>query len=75
MSRMQCFFAQKCPQNAGNAVLETQISKLDFKPIYFAQKCPQNARNAVLETKISKNFRRMPPDPPPIVSSLWPPPH
>ena len=31
------YFAQKCPQNAGNAVPETQISKWDFKPIYFAQ--------------------------------------
>ena len=47
-------FAQKCPQNAGNAVLETQISKWDFKLIYFAQKCPQNAANAVLETQTSK---------------------
>ena len=53
-----------CPQNAGNAVLETQISKWDFKPIYFAQKCPQNTGNAVSETQISKNFRGgTPPDP------------
>ena len=50
------YFAQKCPQNAGSAVSETQISKWDFKPIYFAQKCPQNAGNAVSETQIS-NFR------------------
>ena len=54
-----------------------KISKWDFKTIYFAQKCPQNAGNAVSETQISKkNFRGgMPPDPPKIVSSLWPPPH
>ena len=66
---------QKCPQNAGNAVSETHISKWDFKPIYFAQKCPQNTRNTVSETQISKNFRGgIPLDPPTIVSSLWPPP-
>ena len=47
------YFAQKYPQNAGNAVSETQISKWDFKPIYFAQ----NAGNAVSETQISKHFR------------------
>ena len=52
------YFAQKCPQNAGNAISETQISKWDFKPIYFAQKCPQNAENVVSETQISKNLRR-----------------
>ena len=58
------FFAQKCSQNAGNAVLETQISKWDFKPIYFAQKCLQNPGNAVSETQMSNNFRgAMPPDP------------
>ena len=51
------YFAQKCPQNAGNAISETQISKWDFKPIYFAQTCPQNAGNAVSETQISKHFR------------------
>ena len=58
------YFAQKCPQNAGNAISETQISKWDLKPIYFVQKCPQNAGNAVSETQISKHFRgSMPPDP------------
>ena len=47
----------KFPQNAGNAVLETQISKWDFKPIYFAQKCPQNAGNAVSETlKLCRHY-------------------
>ena len=70
------YFAQKCPQNARNAISETHISKWDFKLIYFAQKCPQNAGNAVSETQISKHFRGgMPLDPPTIVSSLWPPPH
>ena len=51
------YFAQKCPQNAGSAVSETQISKWDFKPIYFAQKCPQNAGNAVSETHLLVSFR------------------
>ena len=46
-----------CPQNAGNAVLETQISKWDFKPIYFAQEGPQNAGNAVSETQISNPLK------------------
>ena len=46
------YFAQKYPQNAGNAVSETQISKWDFKPIYFAQKCHQNAGNTVSETQM-----------------------
>ena len=34
------------------------------------------SNKALQETEISKNFRGcMPPDPPRIVSSLWPPPH
>ena len=50
------YFAQKCPQHAGNAVSEIQISKWDFKHIYFVQKCSQNAGNAVSETQISKHL-------------------
>ena len=35
--------------------------------------CPQNAGNAASETPNSKNIREsMHPDPPTIVSSLWP---
>ena len=42
--------------------------------MYFAQMCPQNAGNAVSETQNSKNFRASTlPEPPTIVSSLWPP--
>ena len=67
------YFAQKCPQIAGKAISETQISKWDFKPIYFSQKYPQNAGNTVSETQISKQFRaRMPQDPPTIITMTSP---
>ena len=52
-----------------------KISKWDFKPIYFAQKCPQNAGNAFRDPNFKHFSGGMPPDPPTIVSSLWPLPH
>ena len=76
MDSKPIYFAQKCPQNAGIAISESQISKWDFKPIiYFAQKCPQNAGNAISETQISKKIPGGMPRIPLQLSSLWPPPH